>query len=477
MALALLPRPEADLIDRHLDRLGTFRAKNRVKYDYYEAKNKVAALGHSLPAKMRAVKLAVGFSATVIDSLEERLEFEGWHTEDGSDAFGLDKIYRENDLDVESSGAHTDALITGSGFAIVGRGNPADGEPEVLVTVESPNRVTGEWDARLRRLSSALSVDVEDVEDGITEVTLYTPSGNVGARRVGSLWVEAWRDAHGLGRVQVVQLPNKPRGSRQGGRSEITPALRGYTDEAVRTLLGMNVHREFYQAPQRYLLNASEEWFQASDGISGWDAVQGRMLAVPASDDPDDPKPEIGQFAPAPPTPYLEMIRGIASLVSSEGAIPVNYLGFATDNPPSADAIRALEARLIKKAERRQATLGRGWREVAALSLLLRDGAVPDDFYTVTAKWRDPATPTRAAAADAAAKLVDKGILLPDSEVTYDRIGLSPAEKRTLASEKRRAQARARLDQLTAAATARGPGEEQPPASGDTAGVSDGDDG
>lgn len=454
MALAMLPPDEARLIDYHLDRLGTFRSKNREKYDYYEAKQRVKNLGHSLPPRMRAVEIAVGFSSTVIDTLEERLEFEGWTTEGGTDAFGLDRIYRENDLDVEASGGHLDGLITGSGFVIVGRGEP--GEPEALITVESPNRVTGEWDSRLRRLSSALSVDVENLGE-IEEVTLFLPDVNIRAKRVGSLWTQLGeRDEHGFGRVQVVQLPNKPRGSRQHGRSEITPALRGYTDEAVRTLLGMNVHREFYQAPQRYLLNASEAWFQAADGtgMSGWDAVQGRMLAVPASDDPEDPEPKIGQFAPAPPTPYLEMIRGIAQLVSSEGAIPASYLGFSTDNPPSADAIRALESRLIKKAERRQATFGRGWREVAALALLIRDGVLPEDFYTVSAKWRDPATPTRAAAADEVAKLVESGVLPPDSDVVYNRIGLSPSEKKTLASEKRRADARARLDGLAAAATA-----------------------
>lgn len=455
--LALLPREEADMVDYHLGRLGTFRSRNRTKFAYYEAKQKVRDLGHNLPPRMRAVELAVGFPSTVIDTLEERLEFEGWSTEGGADAFGLDRVYRDNDLDVEASSGHIDSLITGSGFVIVGRGDPANGEPDALITVESPSRVTGEWDRRTRRLSSALSVDLEEAGD-IQEVTLFLPYVNVRAKRLGSMWVELSRDGHGLGRVQVAQLPNKPRGSRKHGRSEITPALRGYTDEAVRTLLGMNVHREFYQAPQRYLLNASEAWFENTEaqGMTGWDAVQGRMLAVPAADDPDPeaPKPEIGQFAPSPPTPYLEMIRGLAELVSSEGAIPPSYLGFSSDNPPSADAIRALESRLIKKAERRQATFGRGWREVAALALLIKDGSLPGDFHTLSAKWRDPATPTRSAAADEVSKLVAAGVLPPDSDVVYDRLGLSPSEKKTLTAEKRRANARARLDGLAAAAAA-----------------------
>lgn len=51
-------------------------------------------------------------------------------------------------------------------------------------------------------------------------------------------------------------------------------------------------------------------------------------------------------------------------------------------------------------------------------------------------------------------KLIGAGVLTPDSTVTYDRIGLSATEQRILASDKRRAQAQARLSALSAAAQA-----------------------
>lgn len=459
-----LPREEAELVDLHLARLARYRTRNRIKNDYYEAKQRVRDMGQNLPPKYRAVRLAVGFPGTAVDVLEERLDFQGWTDPTGNDPFGLQRIYVDNDLDVESSAGHLDGLITGSGFVIVGKGD--EGEPGELITVESSDRVTGIWDRRLRRLSSALAVDRE--EDGnAKEVTLFLPNANVVVSRVSWGWVELDRDEHNSNRVHVVQLPNRPRGSRRTGRSEITPALRSYTDEAVESLLGMKVHRGFYQAPQRYLLNASESWFTDADGStkSGWDAVQGRVLAVPKDPDadPEDPEVKVGQFDPAPPTPYLQMIRGYAELVSAEAAIPLTYLGLSTANPPSADAIRALEARLIKKAERRQATFGRGWREVGALALIIREGKLPEDYSTVTTKWRDAATPTRSAAADEVVKYVGAGILPADSSVTYDRMGLNPAEQRTLKAEKRRADARARLDGLAqAAAAARQPAPAAP---------------
>lgn len=453
--MVTLPREEAELIEYHLARLGRFRTRNQTKNDYYEAKQRVKGLGRNLPPQLRSVETAVGWPGTVVDVLEERLDFLGWSDTTGDDPHNLRKVYVDNDLDVESSAGHHDGLITGSGFVIVGAGDA--GESPVLITVESPDRVTGEWDRRLRRLSSALAVDKE-ADGQVQEVTLFLANSNVSAVRRSGLWVELSRDAHALGRCQVVQLPNKPRGSRKHGRSEITPALRAYTDEAVRTLLGMDVHREFYQAPQRYILNAQESWFEDSDGNakSGWDTVQGRVLAVPANDDADPGAPEVkvGQFDPAPPTPYLDIVRGLAELVSAEGGLPLSYFGITTANPPSADAIRALEARLIKKAERRQATFGRGWREVAALALLIRDGVLPENFDTVAAKWRDAATPTRSAAADEVVKYVGAGIFPATSTVAYDRMGLSPSEQRTLKSEKLREDAKVKIAGLALAANA-----------------------
>lgn len=469
MAIALslptlsLSRDEADLIEYHIDRLLRFRRRNLIKEAYFEGRQRVKNLGVTLPPSLKDVDTVVGWPATAVDVLEERLDWLGW-TSDSGDTLGLDLVYTDNGLDVDSSLGHTDALIAGTGFVVVGSG--FDGEPSPLVTVESPNKVTGEWDGRIRRLSSALSVDEEGDFGEPVAVTLYLPNVNVRARKVSrGYWTEVDRDEHNLGRVLVAMMPNRVRASRIEGRSEITPALRAYTDAAVRTLLGMDVHREFYQAPQRYLLGAEEHMFKRADGsvATGWETVMGRMLAVPR--DEDGELPQIGQFNPSSPTPYLEQVRGLAQMVSAEAAIPANYLGFSTDNPPSADAIRAMEARLIKRAERRQAIFGRAWREVGALALLVRDGEIPAEFSRIGVKWRDAATPTRSAAADEVTKYVGAGVLPADSQVTYDRMGLSPQEQRILASEKRRAQANARLDQIAQAAAqarAQAPAGQEP---------------
>lgn len=451
LATLRLAADEIDLIKYHLTRLGIFRSHNETRQAYYEGSIRVRNLGISLPPSLEGkVETVVGWPATVVDVPEERLDFLGWTSDDG-DAFGLDEVYRDNSLDGDISLGLLDALIYGTAFVAVGRGEPD--EPSPLITVESPMVMTGEYDGRKRRLSSALSID-EVVNGHVTRVTLYLPHANITADRTNGTWLVADRDDHGLGRVTVAQLVNRPRASRLGGRSEITRAIMSYTDQAVRTLLGMAVSSEFYSAPQRWVMGADGGSFRDADGNvkTGWEAIIGRVLAMPKDEDGD--KPSVGQFNPASPAPYLEQIRGLRELVSAEAAIPGNYLGNATENPPSADAIRAMEARLIKRVERRQAIFGRSLREVGALALLVRDGSLPADFSRVSIDWRDAATPTRSAAADEATKLIAAGVLPADSKVTYDRIGLSPAEQRQLESDKRKANARAAISALSAAAQA-----------------------
>src|SRR5690606_5531068 len=462
LRLSAAEQEEARLVGQLLDRLGQHRGKNKIREAYYDGKQRVRELGISIPPKLRSIDTVIGWPALVVDVLEERLDWLGWAAE--GNIFGLEEVYRENDLEFESGQAHLDSLIYGVSFVFVGSGY-AD-EPSPLVTVESPLRATGEWDGRKRRLAAALSVD--GTEDGRpTEVTLYKPDETVAMTRRGGIWrVEdredrPGRDQHNLGRVAVVRLVNRPRASRHWGRSEISRPVRALADSGVRTLLGMEVHREFYNAPQRWAMGVDESSFRDADGNvkTGWEAVLGRMLAMPR--DEDGELPQVGQFNPSSPEPYLAQVRGLASLLAAEAGIPATYLGFETDNPPSADAIRAMEARLVKRAERRQAAFGRAWREVGRLAVMIRDaGQAPQDFGRVALDWRDPATPTRAAAADEATKLVAAGILTDDSKVTYDRIGLKPAEQRQLASDKRRARAQATVTALTAAAQAASRTEE-----------------
>lgn len=427
---------ETGIVYRLAKKLASHDGKNAILERYYEGKNRLKDLRISIPPQLRTVESVVGWSGTAVDVLEERLDFEGYV---GADTLGLQDIVRANDLEIESSLGHKDALVYGTGFIVVGKG--MTGEPDPLITIESPKRMTGIYDLRLRRLVAAMSLDRNEMGRPETG-TLYLPDVTI--------WLtfdedarpfDIARDEHNLGRVPVVALANNPRSSDQHGRSEITRAVRSITDSAMRTLLGAEVAREFYSAPQRYILGADEDVFLDADGnaMNPWTVYQGRLLGIPANQ--DGQIPTVGQFQANDPRPYFDQIRAYAQLMAAESAIPASYLGFQTDNPSSADAIRQMEARLIKRAERRQKQFGRAWMEVARLALLVRDGVIPAEAMNLRPLWRDASTPTRAASADEAVKLISAGILSPNSDVTYNRIGLSDTDKEILRAEKASANA------------------------------------
>ena len=128
-----------EVTDLH-SRFMAVQGENAVKGKYYDGLQRIKDLGISLPPQMRSIDTVVGWPGTTVDVMEERLDFEGWTGDD------LDEVYRENRLSVEAPQAHLDALIYGTSFVAVSTGG--DGEPDPLITVESPTSITG---ARLAR--------------------------------------------------------------------------------------------------------------------------------------------------------------------------------------------------------------------------------------------------------------------------------------------------------------------------------------
>lgn len=403
---------------------------NKVKQSYYEANQIIRHLDIAVPRTLTDIGTAVGWAGTVVDALDERIDFLGW-TADDNNVNGLDLIYLDNSLDVESNLGHLDALTTGLGFVSVGA-NEDDPEQQ-LVTVESSSSATILWDYRKRRSFAGLSVTTDN-EGHVVMESLYLENANiVFARNVltGEMEIIS-RNDHNLGRCFMTRLPNRSRPYQLDGRSEITRAVRYYTDAAVRTMLGMEVNREFYTAPQRFVLNAKPEDFGVTSEMSkeerfrrGLSVAMGMINIVPPrADNTEGDPPSVVEMKPAPPTPYIEQIKAYSIQMAAETGLPATMFGFVTDNPTSADAIVKSEFRLTRRAQRRIGSFGRGWKEVAMLALLARDGDVDTDFMRrLQCKFANPMLPTPAATADEIQKMIASGVLVPDSTVTYELYG------------------------------------------------------
>ena len=122
------------------------------------------------------------------------------------------------------------------------------------------------------------------------------------------------------------------------------------------------------------------------------------------------PETKFGQLPGADLGAYEAAVKIMVGQIMAVSALPAHDVGIFTDNPSSADALRAAEASLAARAEARQQTFGRSWEDVARLIVGVRDG-VDSAAVDVRVTWADPSTRSIAQEADAVVKLYGAGLL------------------------------------------------------------------
>lgn len=417
---------------------------------YYDGLQKMQDLGISIPPSLSRLRTVVGWPRIGIDALSNRCKVEGFRFPGQTDTDeDLWDIWQSNNLDGESQLAHLDALIYGRSYMVVGSpdiNDTTNGQP--LITAESPINMTGVWDARMRRCTAAFQIylDTNFTSDmyGQEVAALYLPNSTIHMGRAPSAttgiagnWEITDRDDHNLGQVPVVRMANRQRLGNRDGLSEITPEWMNTTDSAVRTLLGMEVTREFYAAPRRYVLGASEEDFKKPDGTSttAWETYASKVWALPRDENGD--VPTVGQFASADPSVHTKMIDEYAKIMAGEMGLPPHFLGVYSDgNPASADAIRSGYEELTVRAQNKDLQFGECHEETMRLALLIRDGSLPDGAQRMETDWMDPSPTTPSSTADAIAKQIQAGSIPATSSVTLKKLGYSAQEIERLAVDR-----------------------------------------
>ena len=231
---------ETNALDELSRKLSTYGLRDKRLDAYYEGLQRLEHIGLAVPPDLRRFETVVNWPRLSVDSLEERLDLEGFRLS-GADADDTElwRIWQANDLDEESQLAHLDALVYGRSFICVGAG---DDEGTPLVTVESPREMIAAIDPRTRRVSAALRLYGSTDENPDPQLaTLYFPNRTVWLeRRPGFApeWTEVDRDDHDIGEVPVVPLLNRRRVGRYGGVSEladIKPAKFGTPEDVLVT--------------------------------------------------------------------------------------------------------------------------------------------------------------------------------------------------------------------------------------------------
>lgn len=415
-----------------------------------------APLAYLHPDILREVEeriqvVSLGWPSLAVDPLEERLDGLGFRypetgkpdpnatPEDLASASGdenLLRVWQENDLDEESQLAHVDALVMRRAYVTVGAQD--DGGTDVpLVTVESPLEMFALIDPRTRQVRAALRRWRDDYDFAVAQqpeqyATLYLPNSTTWFDQGPEGWREQGRDVHMVGQPLVAALTNRGRTANRYGKSELSPALLSLSHAGNKMATDMMVAGEFHMVPLRALFGVGPDDFEDKNGkrLTGLQLIMSRLLTVPDPGDGGEPV-RAHEFSSSSLTNFHDTIAQLGRLASGLVGVDPSVMGFAAgDNPASADALRAREVRLIKRAERRQRAFGGGWERAMRLVRRLQDGDWDPAAKRLEMIWQDAATPTRAQAADAAAKLVAAS-LIPVQQARED-LGYTPEQQRRM---------------------------------------------
>lgn len=399
--------------------------RDLLRYDLYlRGQQPLAFMSDAMRAEFgdQITSLVLNWCELGTEAYESRVDVEGFRfpgESAGDDA--LWSTWQANNMDEQSSMGHTDALALSRAAVIVG--SPEVGDDEPVVTVESAFDTSWIRSPKSGSIQSGLKRWVE--ADGTEFANIYVPGATHTLAWQKGQWTVAKPDLHGVERPLLVPLVNRPRTKFRDGRSEFESII-GLADAANKMATDMMISAEYHAMPRRWAFGLKRDDFVDANGNkkSAWAFTKGRLWAN------ENSNVKVGQFPEADLKNFHDSIRLLAQLASQLLALPDDYMSFTSDNPPSADALRAAESRMVKRVERKHTYFGGTWEEVMRLTQRIKTGAFDPKARSLETVWRNPATPTVAQKADAIVKLHADGII-PIEQARID-MGYTPAQRKDM---------------------------------------------
>ena len=337
-------------------KLESKRSRIRTRYRYYEMKSRAQDLGISTPPDLRAFMSVMGWCAKAVDSIADRLVF----SEFGNDVFDMNGIFAANNKDVLIDSAILGALISACDFIYISK-DENTGFPRLQV-IEG-KYATGVIDPTTNMLQEGYAVlEHDDLDQPITEA--YLTPGQV------EIWKNGKLDGTFYNRAPyplLVPMIYRPDACRPFGRSRISRACMDYMASATRTIKRSEISAEFYSYPQRYILGMDTN----AERGDKWLMAMSTMLQIDKDEDGD--RPVVGQFQQQTMTPHIEQLRMFAGLFAGETGLTLDDLGFPSQNPSSAEAIKSSHESLRLTARKAQRTFGVGLLNTGYLASCIRD--------------------------------------------------------------------------------------------------------
>lgn len=374
-------------------RLNQKRLRVLTRYKYYDMKNAVQDFGMVTPPEFRTFQEVLGWCGKAVDSLADRLVWREFR----EDSFDLNSLYSMNNADVLFDSAVLSALIASCCFLYISRDE--SGFPRLQV-IDGAN-ATGIMDEVTGLLQEGYAVLERDPDRDTPTLEAYFTAGNTWYYPKGH---QPYQQTNPAPAPLLVPIVYRPDARRLFGHSRISRACMGLQQGALRTLKRSEISAEFYSFPQKYVLGTSND----ADPLDKWKATISSLLEITKDEDGDHPV--VGQFAQQSMSPYTEQLRTFAALFAGETGLTLDDLGFVTDNPSSAEAIKSSHEGLRLAARKAQRTFGSGFLNAGYLAACVRDDFAyqRQQLYLTRPMWEpvfEPDAATLSGIGDAVGKI------------------------------------------------------------------------
>lgn len=330
-----------------------------MRYGFYDMKYGVQDMDISTPPNLKYWNAVLGWCSKAVDSLADRLTFREFE----NDNFDFNEIYNMNNPDTLFSSAILGALIGSCDFIYISM-TEKDEYPRMQVIDGSD--ATGIMDPITGLLTEGYAV-LERDDHKVPTIEAYFTAGNTRIIYKEKRGQIAYDYPNKLSHPLLVPIVYRPDSKRPFGHSRISRACMDIMAAAIRTIKRSEISAEFYSFPQKYVSGLSEE----AEPLDKWKATMSSMLMF--TKDEDGEKPVLGQFTQQSMQPHVDQLKMFAALFGGETGLTLDDLGFATDNPSSAEAIKAAHENLRLTARKAQKTFGTGFLNAGYLARCLMD--------------------------------------------------------------------------------------------------------
>ena len=299
----------------------------------------------------------INWCTVIVDSSLDRMELNGFHTDDDTANAKLVELFDSLHLATQSDDAHHGALSVGSAFVIVWQ----DEAGELELYYNDPRICHIFYDSsNPNKKTYAAKMFVRD--DRRTEITLYYPdrlehwitnsvSKETAKANDFELDAETGTEQNTFGVIPVFGLFTP---------SEIVKVTT-IQDAINKTFADMMVAGEFGAFPARYIISQSESGDMKNAPNEIWWIPSGDGQGQGAS---------VGQFAATDLKNYLEAMDSLANSMAIITRTPKHYM-MTTGANISGEALIAMESPLVRKVKKHKMRFDVSWQNIAQFMLHL----------------------------------------------------------------------------------------------------------